>query len=109
MDPVLHQSLPQVTWSHLLEAITGYHPQSFWLSRSGVGPKNLHFQQFPGDAESVLLVWDHAFKNHWPRKTEKVVMLSDQTPSNYWFPKIKNVNICSFGHSFIHLFIRFSY
>lgn len=29
---------------HISESSEGlYHPQSFWFSRSGVGPKNLHF------------------------------------------------------------------
>ena len=37
----------------LLKHITGPHPQSFWLSRSGEEPENLHFNKFSGGAADL--------------------------------------------------------
>ena len=51
----------------LLKHVTGPHPQSFWLSRSGEEPENLHFNKFSGVAADLRtpLAELPVEKGHW--------------------------------------------
>ena len=51
----------------LLKHVTGPHPQSFWLSRSGEEPENLHFNKFSGVAADLRTPLSElpVEKGHW--------------------------------------------
>lgn len=55
------------------EAPGGPHHQSFWSSRSGVGPENLHISNKFPDADTDAASLRPHFEDHWPNQSQSTI------------------------------------
>lgn len=68
----------RTTWG-LVKMKTVGHTFSFSLSRSVAGPKNLHFNKFPGDADAVTTSGDY-IENCCPRGKQALLLCQNIAP-----------------------------
>lgn len=68
----------RTTWG-LVKMQTLGHTFSFSFSKSGAGPKNLHFNKFPGDAGAVTISGDY-IENCCPRGKETLLLCQNIAP-----------------------------